>query len=258
MNRRAPRQTGRYAMPARRPRGFTLVEVLIAVALTAILVTLLFSALGTYLRASHAVTGVVEREDRYYAAAFFLRRQLRELLPFSTLSAGEEVIFSGESQRLRYIGRLPSHRAPGGTFINELRVEKQDAQQALVLYYTPLPPVAELTDADIGGLEQAGDRILLGELDEAGFAYCRADDCALDGEWRETWDNADGLPELVRLSLAQSGDEPEQLIFRVAAASAVSPDAAGPARTADEDVPDPPAVPRAGDVPQGASGSARL
>ncbi|MGB1882235.1 MAG: PulJ/GspJ family protein, partial [Gammaproteobacteria bacterium] len=70
-------------MPARRPRGFTLVEVLIAVALTAILVTLLFSALGTYLRASHAVTGVVEREDRYYAAAFFLRRQLRELLPFS-------------------------------------------------------------------------------------------------------------------------------------------------------------------------------
>jgi general secretion pathway protein J len=157
-------------------RGFTLVELLVALALVALAAALLASALRLGLRTWSAVEArATSAEDLRLGLRFLARgiEQAREL--------------SGGHDALALVAPLPPQRGTGGLASMRFEIAAQDERRSLVVRL---------------GAESA---VLADGLREARFAYR---DGEPGGAWASSWDGARGLPALVRLRLVPAGGEP--------------------------------------------------
>ncbi|MET1079717.1 MAG: prepilin-type N-terminal cleavage/methylation domain-containing protein [Pseudomonas sp.] len=90
-----------------RSRGFTLIEVLIALSLTGLLVMVLFSGFQVGIRSWQSVERHTARVEEGRQLSSLLSRQLAQVQPF--ILGGEqrsESAFLGEAKRLRYVAPL--------------------------------------------------------------------------------------------------------------------------------------------------------
>lgn len=116
--------------------GFTLVEVLIAVTILAVLVSLLFGALYTLSRSARAGETALQAVDSDRLVQSFLRRQLGGAVPVTERGRHRgRVLFDGSMASVRFVGHLPAHRGGGGLQFLELGRESAGESGALVLYY---------------------------------------------------------------------------------------------------------------------------
>lgn len=180
-----------------RNTGFTLVEVLIGIAVLAMMMSLLTSALFTMTRSARAGEKQLEALDSAQLVYAFLRRQLQSAFPLTERDDGEElVLFEGSPERLRFVGQLPRAAGLGLQFI-DLRVERN----ALVMRFRAAWPDAPLS-AEAVEWER---RVLLPDVRRARWRYFGAAN-DLPAKWAEDWSGRDRLPELVQLEL-EHGDE---------------------------------------------------
>ncbi|MGH8568829.1 MAG: prepilin-type N-terminal cleavage/methylation domain-containing protein, partial [Gammaproteobacteria bacterium] len=106
---------------ARGGAGFTLVELLIAIALFGLILTGLYSGLRMATRASDAGEAHATDNDELRAVMGFLRFELGQVYPLVFSDADDEqVIFEGEPDRLSFVARLPQHRGVEGAYLISL------------------------------------------------------------------------------------------------------------------------------------------
>ncbi|MCF7994250.1 MAG: prepilin-type N-terminal cleavage/methylation domain-containing protein [Chromatiaceae bacterium] len=119
----------------RRLAGFTLVELLIALALIGIITLLLFSALRLGTRSWEAVETVSERVADLRVARQFIERSLRQVRAEETIviDGVEQPIFAGEPQALEWVAPLSEHVGISGLHILRLNLEQTDAEPRLML-----------------------------------------------------------------------------------------------------------------------------
>ncbi|MGO8914488.1 MAG: type II secretion system protein GspJ [Stellaceae bacterium] len=197
--------------------GFTLVELLVAVTLFALLSVVLFGGLRFGMRATEAGTARLDWSAEIAAASGFLRNQLADAQPLEK-DAGDDrkvVAFDGEADSVEFVASPPAYLAAGGWHVLRLALERGSGGDRLVLSWRLVRADPDATTAS------APQRsVLLERVTSIEFAYFGALALGDTPEWHDRWQDAAGLPALVRLRLgfADGRQAPELLVALRAAA----------------------------------------
>ncbi len=187
--------------PRVRGDGFTLVELLIAIALFGLVLAGLYGGLRIATRASEAGEARAGDSDELRAVMGFLRFELAQIYPLVFSDEGdEEVIFQGEPDSLSFVARLPQHRGVEGTYLITLEVPEGGDRGRLVLRY-------RLTKPDRQYLFESGDAgkevVLVPDIDSVAFSYYGKR--GRSARFYSRWDDPERLPALVRMRIRPAG-----------------------------------------------------
>lgn len=186
----------------KRAAGFTLLEVLAALVLLALLLVGVYSGIRT---ASHSVrsgTAAIERIDQVRSAQQFLRRELAQsmLQPIGRTDRGEPVYFEGSAREMRYVAPLPGYLGKLGPQLQRLQlVDDGHGGLRLELSLALLPPDGEAP-------QPLGEpQVLLDQIKSGGFSYRGVDAQDAVVPWSPAWPDGPRLPQLVRIELEAAG-----------------------------------------------------
>lgn len=193
--------------------GFTLVEVVIVLALLSLVMLGLVSALAGFGNTAAKLEARAGREGDAWQVAAFLREtlasavgRLRRTLP----DGGQAVHFVGGPDGLEWLGSMPARHGVGGLHLFRLTVDGQPPR--LLLRY--LPYVAGATPP----AEAFAGHVLAEGLDHLRLSYesrpRRPDEVA---QWSETWHEPDRLPARVRIDVAAGGRTWPPLVVAIGA-----------------------------------------
>jgi general secretion pathway protein J len=179
--------------------GFTLVELLVVIAVFGLLSAILFGGFHFATRTVAAGTARLDRAEQLTLVAGFLRNQLSDIRPFP--ASPSAIAFAGEAGALRFIAAPPSQLAPGGFHALRIAAERVGHDGRLVLHWDAMPDAGE----DAPAIRPS---VLLDGLAEASFAYFGAAGTRQAPDWQEEWNGARGLPALIRLRLVFADHTP--------------------------------------------------
>lgn len=188
--------------------GFTLVEVVVALAILSLLMLTTVTGLRTLAGTQVAIERMTGRVDEVRTVSSFLRDALESAVVGST---GSRLSLGGRSRESTYFDMSPDALAWKSTVLfgegyggsHLVRVAREEDQ--LVLRWQE--------QAATGGPVKwgtAASRVLVEELEEFRLSYRRS----FADPWRDDWDRG-GVPALVRLQLRSAGRYWPDLIFRV-------------------------------------------
>lgn len=173
---------------AARSRGFTLVEMLIALSLTAMLAVMILAGLQTSSRIWRRSTAAAEEIERMAFAHGFLRRVIGGAYPRLKPDGAGAVDFSGEATSLEFMGPVISGVSIAGRARLRLAVIKEGETEALML---------TMLNESTAGAEPIEETLISGAR-RIRFSYrARGSD-----EWVEDWSSEPALPALVKVEVA--------------------------------------------------------
>lgn len=207
-----------------RQRGFTLVEMLIALSLIGIITLLLFSGLRLGSRSWEAVDNVSERVADLRIARNFIERALRQTRLLNLVVDGvERPVFAGDAEAVEWVAPLSAHAGIPGLYILRLTLEEAGDYPRLVLTRWLLHPeilegtgespaweplmdqVGATGDQGPFDLDLAagayGRTVLLPQVEHFQLAYFGRPSGDFEPEWTEEWVDQRELPEAIRLGL---------------------------------------------------------
>ena len=191
--------------PPRRAAGFTLLEVLIAITLLALLMAMAFGTLRGAISATRSGERVVSWTNQTRTVQEFLRRQLSHAMtiPFERMEdIGENHVFAADRDELRFVAPLPGHLANGGPHVQWIAI----AGDQLLFDHAQLNGY----DHDDPKANNPRDPVLLMEgFSSAHFEYRGLDENGELGSWSRQWENPQQLPMMVRLLV--EFDEPTRV-----------------------------------------------
>lgn len=188
----------------RKRRGFTLVEVLIAVSLATLVLAGLGSTLYAFGMASARIDQALSRIEALRMVPAFLRTSLGALADaaqFEGVAARGEG-FYGARGELRWIGTLPGRHGAGGLHHLRLYVDRRADAPALAIQYQPFEGSGRLPDWG-----RLPPHLLVARLDAFLLAYRKPSPGAWEREpeWLDVWPHSGRLPEAVRISITADG-----------------------------------------------------
>jgi general secretion pathway protein J len=205
----------RSARRTRRSRGFSLIELLIAVAILAAITTLLFGAFSALKRSKDGLTRVQDRQREARLAMARITRELQSAYlsahsPLNQALVVQKTIFKGERG-------TPADRVDFTAFANR-RLERNAhiSDQCELSYFGSQNPdgsgTVDLvrridTEPDLEPDKGGRVEVLATDIDMFDLQYLDAQ----TGQWQETWDTTqttgqpDRLPFQVRVILVLNG-----------------------------------------------------
>jgi general secretion pathway protein J len=178
--------------------GFTLIELVIALAMLGIMMSLLYSGLAFSFRSWDAGELHGRREADRRIGENFLRRELTELFPMRWKDPMTlKFALDGESQRLRFVSSRPPDVAMGGLSLVSLGVEQGPDRTRNLVMHRAMPDDAA---KDFGPLEKTDGIVMLDDVESVTFSYFGAENDFADPRWNETWSLA-RIPQLVRMTV---------------------------------------------------------
>jgi general secretion pathway protein J len=176
--------------------GFTLVELLVALALFSLLATLLFENVRFGLRAWRDGSAHTEQFQRAMVSQELLRRIIGNLYPMAVTNNGTrpEIDFEGTKETIGFLSETPAVMESGGRFYFKLLVEQHDGRADMVM--TATPELARSQDTS------ATTKMPL-LTDIAGLELSYFDNASADQKlrWNDNWTKRSDIPGLVRVNV---------------------------------------------------------
>jgi general secretion pathway protein J len=186
--------------PHARQRGFTLLELLIAITLLGVLMAALFGALRLGARVWDTGEARLDASARLQVVQNFFRQQLGQTFPLTEVGddprASPAMLFVGVSDGLRFVSLLPAHLGGGVSLIElALRPSREGGGlDDLVLRMRPL----DLT-GDAAARSETEERVLIQAIASLEVAYFGAERPGAAPTWWQEWQGQRTLPALVRM-----------------------------------------------------------
>ena len=180
--------------------GFTLIELVLALALLGAMMVLLYSGLAFALRSWDAGEVNGRRTADRRIGENFLRREMAELFPMRFKDAmAVKVAFEGGAQRWRFV----SSRAPGitrgGLSLVGVEVESGATSRERNLVMRRAMPDDEAKD--FGPLDHAERTVLIEDVESVRFDYFGTESDFTEPKWYDAWPYTERIPRLVRLRI---------------------------------------------------------
>lgn len=189
-----------FAGAPARARGFTLIEVLLAMVLLVAGLTLAFATLSAATKTASRGESLAQRSERERAVEGFLRKRIAATrpIPFAfDQSTAVPQRFVGEPDRLRFVADLPDYLGQGGPYLHDFAIEADGDQTRIVLSLSMV-----LAGETIKEARERPPELLVDGLKSARFRYRSIDpqNGALT-QWQERWQQPDQLPLFVEVTL---------------------------------------------------------
>ena len=170
--------------------GFTLIEVMVSVAIVGMLMTFMSSGLSVGLDSWERGTDAIREMESRDSVEGLLRRQLALALPYEVVGVDESfVLFEGDTRRLEFVAPYSLMDGPIEARKIDYRIQdgRFDYGESILFGYQP-----EVFRRD--------DLQALAEFSTVEFRYLGTD---LDGElvWLRVWERGMGLPMAVQIRI---------------------------------------------------------
>jgi general secretion pathway protein J len=175
-------------------RGFTLLEVLLALAIVAALVTIAFGGMRIALAAWRQGEDRAEAHQHVRSTALGLARSLGAAYPYRAsrgLAPEPVLLFAGTPRRVEFVTQAPPFGAGGSIAFTAVVIALDDGdERGLVVRQRPLPNPDPFDKAEVVFRDATVTALELRYLDDA-------------GGWQDEWKVEDdrGTPRAVRLSI---------------------------------------------------------
>ncbi len=193
----------------RAARGFTLLEVLLAISLLAAALVLAFGILRAAGATVERGETIAARNERIRAVSMFLRQRIAgtQGLAFGLdASSGRTLRFEGDARSLRFVADLPDYLGRGGPHLHEIKLGQDEGKPALLVNFQMLQGDQVLPSA-------RPPEPLAREVAGVEFAYRAVDVSGNLGPWLPQWTAVDALPQQVRLRIRDArGAWPETVV----------------------------------------------
>lgn len=198
----------------KRVAGFTLLELLIGLALLGFIMALLFGGFRLAVDSWDAVETHAQRTADDHATLAFVRRVLGSAQPLRLARLPEQPLaFAGQPDRVVLVAPLTEQVGPRtiALAIDRQTGEGSATSPALRLVLREGPPPYAAGDL-LDPLAAVGDRTLIGDLQDADFAFFGAARPGEPARWHAVWGNAAQLPALIRMRLTRREGDPVDLV----------------------------------------------
>jgi general secretion pathway protein J len=180
------------------PYGFTLIEMVIAIGIFSLLMTMLVDALHLAARNAERRTVQIDRSAQVALVQGFLRNELSDARPLRAPRLGRPVVdFDGDARRLAFISPAVESVGYGGLQRIEIALEG-DPGSSVGTLSAIWRPYRTLLAAGSPALRRT---LLLENIQTAAFAYYGENAQGVLQDWRDSWHGEPRLPRLVRLSV---------------------------------------------------------
>jgi general secretion pathway protein J len=195
-----------------KPSGFTLVEVMLALSLFALLGTILYGAIALGHGAVEKSRHSFEKNQELRSAVDLLGGYIRSSYPYRLSPQNPSFFYRGEETELNFISSFSL--AMGGRGMANIRLfwQSQNGEEGLLKLEEQVP--VRLADENGGGGYNHGvvirDRV-------SAFRLAYLDAQSEKEEWVERWDTTErkALPRAVRLSFRTAADGKVEWVFPV-------------------------------------------
>lgn len=185
-------------------RGFTLIELMIALSLFALMSAVLFGSLRLAGRTWDAGEAKAEATAGMRLAGDYLRTQLAAQHPQRMRKIAEfPLLFEGARDELRFAAPLPGRVGVGGMWYYRLAlVERPGKSGSALVVERMVPDINGTTMPDFGTADRS---VLADDIATLKIGYLGRDrGASLDTEptWRDRWEDPQLLPLLLRVEVA--------------------------------------------------------
>ena len=189
-------------------RGFTLVELLVALTLMAVAVGLLTNSLRFSSKTVEVVESWVAEVAAFHQSQHALRRLLQQALPVArpdsekrdNFADAAKLDFEAAETRLDFIAPLPGLADGPGLYRVSIRIDTGGQRGRLLMsYQSYLGSTGSYPDE-----AASNELVLLQGFSDARFSFLDTRQ-ALAADWVDNWQYEDRFPDLVRLSIQFDG-----------------------------------------------------
>ena len=184
-------------------RGFTLVELLLAMTLMSMLLALAYGGLRAATRAADKGQAILADSGRIRMAHQFVRKQLNQMAPLvfaESEDQQERSVFTGAAKKIRYVAPMPGYLGFGGPQVQELAIVSGEEGEELVLSHALLQGFEEQN------LYLRDPIVLLKKIEFAQFSFLGRDETGELAGWTNHWEQVDLLPDAVSLEIEFTKD----------------------------------------------------
>jgi general secretion pathway protein J len=181
----------------RRRTGFTLVEVMIGLALLAMLMSLAAYGVQMGVRSWTRAETVTADLDDIETVQGWLRRMIVRAVPaYATADpANPSILFAGEPETLMLVAPQPATQGNGPLAVQRLLMGPSRGAPGLFVRWQ--------LNAPQGSPPPARDDLLLDHVAMLRFGYFGPGGPGQPAGWQDRWVNRDRLPDLIRISITR-------------------------------------------------------
>lgn len=186
---------------SRTQRGFTLVEVLVALSVSALLIGLVYGVVVLGQRSTQAVEKRAADAEVMRIGWHYLHDAITRIRPVSNpLDRDDTTGFDGTAERLVFVADQPAYIGPGGLTRIVIEVRDEDGVDSLVLTRDVFDP--GFADDESKTTQQA---VLIDDLELLQIRYFGAGEDSESAAWVDSWQDAPSLPSLVEIRVTPRG-----------------------------------------------------
>lgn len=186
-----------------REAGFTLLELLVAIALTALAVGSL-PAIFEFARRSTAAVARVDKRAGDWAALAFIEQRLNEITAaeLQDKAGVKKLAFNGQPDRIGFVAPLTFLADDSGLAEFEIAFSGQPSEGVMMAWrmWRPAPPGGRKPE-----LPPVRSRSLVPGAQGLAFRYWGSPKIGEPASWTNSWPRSDALPDVIELSIDTRG-----------------------------------------------------